>query len=740
MNRSLTGRPRRRLVLGVGLFLTVAAGVLLAHEGHAPLPTTGTQVDTAKGLVVLSADARQALDVRTAEVGTDAPPATILAYATLAAPWQKHAFATSRLGGRITVLNVRPGEHVPAGAVLAEVQSQELEQLRLDVLTARNEVGQAEKVLEGLRGSATVAGQEVIDAESRLRQGRNALDVATSKWAALGLPAAVLNGSTTAAPALPIRAPVGGTVIHADLAVGKVVEPGEHLFEIVDHSTVWARIGVLERDLSLVTRGLAVELRLTAYPAERFRGTVQIVGAGLEPQTHLGTAWAEFPNPPGAEPRLLPGMSGQARVELPAPAGTKTVPADALVSDGVDRFVLVEAASATDRSEYQKKSVVVVREGDGVAVIRSPDLFLGDRVVTRGSHELGGLFAPGVVRLTPEARQTIGLVVEPVGRQVVEDVVEVPGLLELPPDRRTVAASPLGGTLVSVQVDRGQAVAAGQVLGEVFSLEFQTHQLDYLKETLTADLLGGQLEQLRAAGADGVSRRRLVDAEAAHAAAVHRRDSLRRRLQVLGLTPAQLDALAGRRQVVPAVPVRASAAGTLVGFNKVLGQSVRADEPLFEVHDLSRAWVRGFVSERDLPRVRLGQPARVRPVGGGGEPLDGSVARSGRTLAEGDRTLSVWVDLAAGAKVVLRHNQTAHLTLVVGSHPPALAVPVGAVVRDGTRAFVFVRRADGTFDRRAVGLGRADDRFVEVRSGLAAGEPVAVTAAAELQTAYLSAR
>ena len=80
----------------------------------------------------------------------------------------------------------------------------------------------------------------------------------------------------------------------------------------------------------------------------------------------------------------------------------------------------------------------------------------------------------------------------------------------------------------------------------------------------------------------------------------------------------------------------------------------------------------------------------------------------------------------------------ARVTLSVASRPAAIAVPVGAVVRDGTRAYVFVRSPDGTFDRRTVRLGRADDRSVEVLSGLEAGEPVAVTAAAELQTAYLS--
>ena len=52
-------RYRKGLAL-VGVFTTV--GVLLAHEGHTPLPSSGTQVDVVKGLVLLSAAARDALE------------------------------------------------------------------------------------------------------------------------------------------------------------------------------------------------------------------------------------------------------------------------------------------------------------------------------------------------------------------------------------------------------------------------------------------------------------------------------------------------------------------------------------------------------------------------------------------------------------------------------------------------------------------------------------------------------
>lgn len=45
------------------------------------------------------------------------------------------------------------------------------------------------------------------------------------------------------------------------------------------------------------------------------------------------------------------------------------------------------------------------------------------------------------------------------------------------------------------------------------------------------------------------------------------------------------------------------------------GQVVAAGQPIFRVAELDRPWVRAYLSETDLPRVKLGQPAEVRVDG-----------------------------------------------------------------------------------------------------------------------------
>ena len=63
-----------------------------------------------------------------------------------------------------------------------------------------------------------------------------------------------------------------------------------------------------------------------------------------------------------------------------------------------------------------------------------------------------------------------------------------------------------------------------------------------------------------------------------------------------------------------------------------------------------------------------------------------------------------------------------------GSGEPVLSVPESAVMDTGSKQAVFVDKGQGRFEPRDVKLGQRGDGYVEVRKGLAEGEPVVVSA------------
>ncbi len=733
-----------RLHGGCVLLIFIAGASAFGHEGHQPLPTKGVQIDLKAGHLTLSRAAREVLDVKSVEVESRNVLGTVRAYTTVVAPWTRHAFVTSRLPGRIVNLHVRPGDVVEAGQVLAEIESLELHTLRLDFQKVQNELELSAKILESLAPAVktgSIAGQRLIEAENTHRQNQNAMEVLRAK--AFGLRVAeselIASAEGDARPLrLALSSPIGGVVVHADVSVGKFVEPTEHLFEVVDTSRVWAKIGVLERDLYRVKEGQAVRVAFNGLPGQSFDTKVDKLGLLLDPQTHQGIAWAEIVNAETG-PRLLPGMNGQAEFVIAGRSLPLTVPTASVFSDGAERYVFVEESSTKISSEYRKKSVVIGRRTREVAEILSGDVFPGDRVVTRGGHELSSLFFLGILRLSPQTAKSIGLKVETVSEHSVERILRFDGAVDVPPQRRTSASSQLAGTLRDIRVDRGQPVKAGDILGEIASLELQDIQLELLKSHLDGAMYRDTLERLRESG-DAVARRTVLELESRVKSLETQFANVRQKLLTLGLSPRQIDEIVKSNRVVDALPVRAPMDGVVVHFDRVLGQVIRADEPLFEIHDLSQAWVEAFVGERESAQVHVGQTTRIHLVAYPDFVAEGTVVRIGPVVGADSRTQAAWIEFQRPPTVPLQHNMLARITLTMDRPKPSLSVPLNAVVRDGLRSFVFVQKTDGTFDRQRIELGRADDRFVEVVSGLTRGELVATSGVTQIQTAYSALR
>ena len=729
------------------MIVCLVSAYAFAHEGHKPLPTRGMEVNAETGKMVLTKVARETLDVTTAEIGPQNLSQSVLAYGTLVSPWNHHALVSSPLSGRITDLLVTPGESVKAGQQLALLDSPELELLQLELKNAQATLALSLKLAESTEAaSRTGAIPEIryVEARNEAEQNLAAVEIARAKWLGLQLPLetleAILQSPEVATQQrLSLVSPIDGVVTHTDLSVGKVINSKEHLFEVLDLSMVWLRVGVLEKDLAHVAVSQSFELTLTAYPTVTFVGTLDVIGQRLDPVTHLGTVWASLTNSAAEVPRLLPGMSGQVQLKL-GDAGSKVVvPMSAVIRDGAERFVLVEEEQTQAASTYQKQTVVLGQRMGDLIELKGGNLYPGDRVVTRGSHELGSFFTKGVLRVSDETARDISLSVQPVTEITLAQTITVDGLVELPPTRRTIAAAQLSGSIARILVDRGQKVQAGEVLAEIVSQEFQNLQLDLLRAHLDAGLQQSVMNNLREAR-DAISQRRLWEAENRLNQANTLRENVVQRLKTAGITDEQMAKLTTSKILLPTLPVRSPIDGVVVNFDKLLGHVVQPDESIFEIHDLSHVWVHGFVSERDLSSIRVGQSVRVRLVADESEVVAGILVRSSSAVSTVDRTLSVWIELQQMPRVPVQHNMLARLTIETGELEPILAVRREAIVREGTRSYVFVRGEKDIFERRFVKLGRSDDVNVEICEGLGVGDLVAVGGASALQTGYAALR
>jgi cobalt-zinc-cadmium efflux system membrane fusion protein len=313
--------------------------------------------------------------------------------------------------------------------------------------------------------------------------------------------------------------------------------------------------------------------------------------------------------------------------------------------------------------------------------------------------------------------------------------------VDVRPENLATVSSQMPGLLHSVLVDRGQRVEAGEVVAEIAGLPIQDLQLEMVQAHLEAELLDKTLERLESIRDSQVVAARFIwETESQRDSAVNRREGVKRTLTAMGMSSTDVDEILRKRRPVPVLPVRTPISGIVVTLNKALGEPVAEEEPLLEIQNLARPWIEGFVSELQARQIVVGTPARVRLVADPGFVGEATVVRSAQSFVGDNRTLSVWLEFADVPSPFMRRNLLARISATIDARAPQLAVPTSAVLRDGTRAFVFVQSANGLMERRPVELGIADDRYAAITKGLSQGEAVVIQGVAELQTTYASIR
>jgi membrane fusion protein, copper/silver efflux system len=312
--------------------------------------------------------------------------------------------------------------------------------------------------------------------------------------------------------------------------------------------------------------------------------------------------------------------------------------------------------------------------------------------------------------------QAIGVRTEKVTRQTLVGDLRTAGLVEANERGLARISARFAGWIEELYVaETGQRVRRGQPLVTIYSPE----------------VLQAQQELLSALGWSG--------SPAGPSALPHHADKApleglvgdaRRRLELLGISPQEIDAIVKSRRAQRAIALRSPVEGHVITKSAVLGMTVSPGLPLFEVADLSTVWVQAEVHESDVPRVRVGQDARFQATANPGETFTGKVKFVYPTLDAGSRTLRVRLELrnrpgAAGLK--LRPGMYGDVFLDLPAIT-GLMVPSEAVVDTGDVQYVFVAKPGGRFEPRRVKLGARHDQKVQVAEGLSEGETVVTTA------------
>jgi Cu(I)/Ag(I) efflux system membrane fusion protein len=252
----------------------------------------------------------------------------------------------------------------------------------------------------------------------------------------------------------------------------------------------------------------------------------------------------------------------------------------------------------------------------------------------------------------------------------------------------------------------GRPVRKGEPLYSIYSPELLAAEQEYLLALET---------RKRLAAAGGMT----ADGDVLVAAA-------RRKLELWDVPRAELDRIERTGEASRTTTFYSPATGVITKKDVVPGMRVNAGDMPFEIVDLSRVWVLADAYETDLRHVKVGMTAALSFKAFPNQTFEGRVAFIDPLLDPKTRTAKVRIEVP-NAQGVLKPEMFGEVVLR-GKSREGIRIPADAVIQSGTKAVVFVALPDGKFQPREVALGAGDADWVEVVSGLEAGDGVVTRA------------
>ncbi len=155
----------------------------------------------------------------------------------------------------------------------------------------------------------------------------------------------------------------------------------------------------------------------------------------------------------------------------------------------------------------------------------------------------------------------------------------------------------------------------------------------------------------------------------------------------------------------------------------------------FTVADISTMWMLANVPESTIPRYRIGQKVRVKVAAYPDRVFDGTISTIGTTVDPATRRVFLRSAIADPAHL-LRSGMFANFTIDTEDNVRGLAVPIGAIDREGDGTMsAWVTTDQKHFTKRTVKLGLMQPGYDQVVEGLRPGELIAADGALFLSNA-----
>lgn len=340
----------KRFVIPVGIFSSIALIVLSGFLGYVSVNSSFALPSSLPSIQQATPTAQ----VRTTRVTrSDVRQVLIVPGEVTPANTQQLAFSA---GGRLIELNVRAGDQVTQGKVLASIDP---EPLKLALAQAQLDYQIKQDALNKLKASSSPTSTDVKQAEIDFQSAESALKQAQAD----------LTNAT-------MLAPFSGRVLSVTGKVGDTVSANSVVVEMADLGQLEVQASIGQQDVTSVQAGQSATLTFDARPGETFTGKVSRV-VPKKASTSGAVTYTVFVSVDQAPAGLLPGMTADADLIVAERKNALTLPRRSIRASANATINL----SVVQNGRTVSRSVKIGLVGDLNVEILS-GLQEGDQVIT----------------------------------------------------------------------------------------------------------------------------------------------------------------------------------------------------------------------------------------------------------------------------------------------------------------------------------------------------------------------
>jgi len=316
------------------------------------------------------------------------------------------------------------------------------------------------------------------------------------------------------------------------------------------------------------------------------------------------------------------------------------------------------------------------------------------------------------ISITKEQFNNSGMVLGKLEEKPFPVTKQTNGMIDVPPENKAVVSATMGGYIKKTPLLIGDTVKKGQLLVTIENPEFITLQQNYMEVKQQLAYLQSEYERQQTLQEENItSQKSFLKAESEFKTTNARYNGLKKQLLMLNISPTQVE----KGNISSIASIYAPINGSITQMNVTKGTYVSPASPILEIIDNDHIHLELSVFEKDIMKIKKGQPILFRIPEASEETFEAEVYLIGTSIGK-NRTIKVHGHLKEEGKTFLT-GMFVDAGIVTENVTVKAIASEGVVEQEGK---FYVLRTTGTsaigytFESIEIQPGKSVDGFTEI--------------------------